>query len=158
MFSYVWQDRVTADITIGYGYNKLDTGDDRYYLAVSAPLFTLTGRFFLRDGKGWRPYVGAGGGAYMWSIQNYNLGASIDPETYARLRGTALGFHGMVGAERRMSKSIGMTGDIVYHLLLSENEADFPGGYGGNKAYVQARLGVSFYFSLSERVDAGLPE
>jgi len=158
VFSYVWKDRVTADLTLGYGYNKLETGDDRYYLAVSAPLFTLTGRYFLNDGKGWRPYLGAGGGAYMWSILNYELGASVDPETFERLRGASFGVHGLVGAERRMSRRIGMTGDLGYHYLFSEDLESYPSGYGGNKAYFQARVGVSFYFSLSERVDTGLPE
>jgi len=163
VFSYVWQDRITADLTWGFGYNRLDTGDDLYYVAVSNPLFTLTGRFFLNDGNGWRPYLGVGGGAYKWAVLNYNLDPSIDPQTTERLHGTALGFHGMIGAERRMSPRIGMTGDLAYHYLLSEKQGDFPEGprvleYGGNKAYLQFRMGVSFYFSLSERVDTELPE
>lgn len=158
VFSYVWQDRITADITAGYGYNKLESGNDLYYLAVSEPLFTLTGRYFLKDGKGWRPYIGAGGGAYVWSVLNYDLSVAIDPQTTRRLHGMVPGLHGMLGVERRMSKRIGMTGDVVYHYLFSEKRGDFPSGYGGNKAYLQFRAGVSFYFSLSERVDTGLPE
>ena len=157
-FSYVWKDRITGDLTVGYGYNKLETGDDRYYVAVSAPIFTLTGRYFLKDGRGWRPYLGAGGGFYAWSVLNYDRGATIDPITYERLKGTSLGLHGLVGAERRMSRKIGMTGDIGYHYLFSEDLQRYPSGYGGNKAYFQARMGISFYFSLSERVDTGLPE
>lgn len=158
VFSYVWQDQITADVTLGYGYNRLRSGNDLYFLAVSEPLFTLTGRYFLNDGKGWRPYLGAGGGAYGWAVLDQGLSTSIDPQTTKRLHGTALGFHGMLGTERLMSPRIGMTGDVSYHYIMSENRTDFPSGFGGNKAYLQFRLGVSFYFSLSQRIDTELPE
>src|SRR6266545_8101807 len=109
VFSYVWTDHMTFDVTAGYGWNRLTTGNPEFYVATVTPL-TLTTRYFLRDGKVWRPYVGAGGGLYVWSILTHDLGAAKDPLTFERLRRARPGVHGIVGMERRMSKHISMTG------------------------------------------------
>ena len=157
VFSYVWTDHVTLDVTAGYGWNRLQTGNPEFYVATSTPI-TLGARYFLRDGKAWRPYVGAGGGVYVWSILTQDLGAAKDPLTFERLRRARPGVHGMVGMERRMSKHIAMTADGDYHYIFARDTEHFPSGYNGNKAYAQFRLGVSFFFSLSERINTGLPE
>src|SRR2546422_3419394 len=81
VFSYVWADHVTLDVTAGFGWNRLQTGSPNYYVATTTP-FTLSARYFLRDGKAWRPYVGAGGGMYVWSILSQDLGAAKDPLTF----------------------------------------------------------------------------
>jgi hypothetical protein len=41
---------------------------------------------------------------------------------------------------------------------MAKDVKDFPSGFNGDKAYAQFRLGVTFYFSLSEKIDSGLPE
>ena len=64
----------------------------------------------------------------------------------------------LADAKRRMAKSVTASADVSYHSIFAANEADFPAGYNGNKSYIQVRLGVAFYFSLSERLDQGLPE
>src|SRR5437867_145266 len=87
-----------------------------------------------------------------------DLGSATDPATFERLRRARPGFHGMVGMERRMSKHIGMTADGSYHYIMAKDEKRFPSGYNGDKAYAQVRLGVTFFFSLSEKIDTGLPE
>jgi outer membrane protein W len=157
VFSYVWLDHVTLDVTAGYGWNRLRSGTPDYYVVTATPI-TLTGRYFLRDGKTWRPYVGAGGGLYVWSVLTQDLGAAKDPVTFERLRRARPGIHGLVGMERRMSKNIAMTGDFGYHYIMAKDLQRFPSGYNLNKAYAQVRLGVTFFFSLSERIDTGLPE
>ncbi|MBI4364290.1 MAG: outer membrane beta-barrel protein [Candidatus Latescibacteria bacterium] len=157
VFSYVWSDHLTFDVTVGYGWNRLTTGDTNYYVVTATPL-TLGARFFLRDGRSWRPYVAGGGGMYVWSILTRDLGAAKDPLTFERLRRARPGMHGLLGVERRMGKHISMTGDLGYHYIFAEDTDNFPSGFNGNKAYAQARLGVTFYFSLSERIDTGLPE
>jgi outer membrane protein W len=157
VFSYVLTDHLTFDVTAGYGWNRLRSGTPDFYVATATPI-TLTTRYFLRDGKIWRPYVGAGGGVYVWSVLSQDLGAAKDPQTFERLRRARPGFHGLLGVERRMSKHISMTGDAGYHYILAKNLQDFPSGYNRDKAYAQIRLGVTFYFSLSERIDTGLPE
>ena len=157
VFSYVWADHVTFDVTLGYGWNRLTSGNTDYYLATTTPL-TLTARYFLRDGKTWRPYLAGGGGMYVWSILTRDLGAAKDPQTFERLRRARPGLHGLLGMERRMGKHIGMTADAGYHYIFAKDAESFPSGFNGNKAYAQARLGVTFYFSLSERIDTGLPE
>jgi len=157
VFSYVSSDHVTFDVTTGYGWNRLSTNNPNYFVVTATPI-TLSGRYFLRDGKVWRPYVGAGGGLYVWSILSHDLGSATDPATFERLRRARPGFHGMVGMERRMSKHIGMTADGSYHYIMAKDEKRFPSGYNGDKAYVQVRLGVTFFFSLSEKIDTGLPE
>jgi hypothetical protein len=35
---------------------------------------------------------------------------------------------------------------------------NFPSGFNGDKAYFAARIGATFWFSLSERIDTGLPD
>ncbi len=157
VFSYVWTDHATFDVTTGYGWNRLRSNDPRYFVVTTTPI-TLTARYFLRDGKAWRPYLGAGGGVYVWAILSHDLGATLDPATLERMRRARPGFHGMLGMERRMSKHITMTGDASYHYIMSKDVKDFPSGYNGNKAYLQGRLGVTFFFSLSEKIDTGLPE
>ena len=157
VFSYVWTDHVTFDVTGGYGWNRLRSGTPQFYVITATPV-TLTARYFLRDGKTWRPYVGAGGGMYVWSVLNQDLSAAKDPVTFERLRRARPGFHGLVGMERRMSKHISMTGDLGYHYIMAKDLIHFPSGYNRDKAYVQARIGVSFFFSLSEKIDSGLPE
>ena len=51
-----------------------------------------------------------------------------------------------------------MTADGSYHYIMAKDEKRFPSGYNGDKAYAQVRLGVTFFFSLSEKIDTGLPE
>lgn len=157
LFSYVWTDHVTLDITTGYGWNRLRTDNPSYFVVTATPV-TLTGRYFPHDGKVWRPYLGAGGGLYVWSILNHELSAAKDPATFEQLRRARPGFHGMIGMERRMSKHISMTGDMSYHYIMAKDLKRFPSGFNGNKAYAQARLGVTWFFSLSEKIDTGLPE
>ena len=157
VFGYVWTDHMTFDVTAGYGWNRLHSGTPNYYVATATPV-TLTARYFLRDGKVWRPYVGAGGGMYVWSILNHNLDAAKDPMTFERLRRARPGLHGLAGMERRMSKHITMTGDLGYHYIMAKDLVHFPSGYNRDKAYAQVRIGVNFFFSLSEKIDSGLPE
>ena len=57
-----------------------------------------------------------------------------------------------------MSKYVTANADVSYHSIMAENAEDFPSGYNGNKSYLLARLGITFFFSLSERLDQGLPE
>ena len=45
-----------------------------------------------------------------------------------------------------------------YTHIFAGDEDLFPSGYSGPKAYFAVRLGVSFWFSLSERIDTGLPD
>jgi outer membrane protein W len=157
VFSYVYSDHITADVIVGYGWNRLDSGSDQFWLVTTTPI-TLGARYALRDGKVYRPFLGAGGGMYVWSVQTKDLGAAKDPATFERLRRADLGFYGTAGVERRMSKHIMMTGDASYHYILAKDVADFPSGYNGNKGYYQVRIGLSLFFSLSERIDSGLPE
>jgi len=51
-----------------------------------------------------------------------------------------------------------MTLDGSYTHIFAGDEDLFPSGYSGPKAYFTVRLGVSFWFSLSERIDTGLPD
>jgi hypothetical protein len=95
---------------------------------------------------------------YVWSIQSKDLGASKDPITFERLRRADPGIYGVVGVQRQTSKHIAMNADGLYHYIFASNPDDFPSGYNGNKGYAQVRLGVTFYFTLSERIDTGLPE
>lgn len=157
VFSYVFTDHIWGDLTVGYGWNRLNTDDNRFWLESAVP---ITGgvRYLIHDGARMRPYLGAGGGMYVWSIQSKDLGAAKDPITFERFRRADPGVYGVVGVERTMSKHINLTGDAVYHHILAENTTDFPSGYNGNKGYIQVRLGVSFYFTLTERIDTGLPE
>jgi len=157
VFSYVWTDHVTFDVTAGYGWDRLRSNNQEFYVITSTPV-TLGARYFLKDGKVWRPFVGGGGGLYVWSVLTQDLGAAKDPVTFERLRRGRPGFYGMAGMERRMSKHIGMTGDLGYHYIMAKDLARFPTGYNRDKAYMQARIGVTFYFSLSEKIDSGLPE
>ncbi len=157
VFSYVLTDHVTFDVTAGYGWNRLRSGTPDFYVVTATPV-TLGARYFLRDGKVWRPYLGAGGGMYVWSVLSQDLGAAKDPVTFERLRRARPGVHGLVGMERRMSKHISMTGDLGYHYIMAKDLLRFPTGYNRDKAYAQVRLGVSFFFSLSEKIDSGLPE
>jgi outer membrane protein W len=157
LFSYVYSDHIIMDVTIGYAWNRLNKDDDRFWLATSVPI-TLGGRYLLWDGKKIRPYLGAGGGMYVWSIQSKDLGAAKDPITFERLRRADAGVYGTVGVERTMSKHISATADGSYHYIFASNPDDFPSGYNGNKGYAQVRIGVVFYFTLSERIDSGLPE
>ncbi|HEX7079268.1 MAG TPA: hypothetical protein VF363_12670 [Candidatus Eisenbacteria bacterium] len=157
VFSYVYTDRATVDVIVGYGWNRLDSGTDKFWLVTSTPI-TIGTRFAVKDGKVYRPFLGAGGGLYVWSVQNKQLDAAKDPVTLERLRRADLGFYGTVGVERRMSKHISMLGDWSYHYILAKDVVDFPSGYNGNKGYYQVRLGLELFFSLSERIDSGLPE
>lgn len=157
VFSYVFADHVWGDVTVGYAWNRLDTDDNRFWLESAVP---ITGglRYLFYDGRTVRPYVGAGGGMYVWSIQSKDLGAAKDPNTFERLRRADPGIYATVGLERTMSKHIAATADGVWHHIFAQNTNDFPSGYNGNKSYAQLRLGVTFYFTLTERIDTGLPE
>jgi len=157
VLSYAWTDHMTADITVGYGWNRLDTHDPRYYVATVVPLFPIGLRYKLWDGKTLRPYLGAGGGLYNWSILTQDLGAAKDPVTFERLRRVDAGVYGIVGAERQLSKHITAVLDGNYTHIFANDQDRFPTGYSGAKSYFQFRLGVSFWFSLSERIDTGLP-
>ncbi len=158
VLSYAWTDHLTADVTVGWGWNRLDTHDPRFYVATVVPVFPVGLRYRLRDGSAMRPYLGAGGGLYNWSILSQDLGAAKDPVTFERLRRVDLGAYGIVGVERQMSKHISMVLDGNYTHIFADDKDRFPSGYSGAKSYFQFRIGVSFWFSLSERIDTGLPD
>lgn len=155
-FNYVYDDHLVADLNVGYAWNRL--GDDPNRYMVSSVPMTLGARYLFGRQSRIHPFIGAGGGVYIWTVQTKDLGAGKDPITFERLRRGSLGFYGTAGVERRMSKYVVASADVLYHSIRAQNETDFPSGYNGNKSYFQARLGVSFFFSLSERLDQGLPE
>lgn len=156
VFTYVYSDHLDLDLSVGYAWNRLGDNED-FWLASVVPL-TLGARYLTFDGRKYRPYVGAGVGMYIWAIQSKDLGAAKDPVTFERLRRADLGFYGQAGVERQMSKYIVTNADLSYHHIMAENTEDFPTAFNGNKGYVQARVGVTFFFSLSERIDSGFPE
>ena len=158
VFTYGVNSNLNADITVGWAWNRLNTNDVRYYVASAVPLFTPGVRYELRAGKTNRPYIGAGGGFYNWFIQTHDLGAAVDPVTGERLRRVDWGIYGLAGMTRQMSPKITMTGDLVYNYIFAADEQSFPSAYNGNKAYFDLRLGVTFWWSLSEKVDTGLPD
>ena len=119
---------------------------------------TVGARYLFRHQNRLRPFIGAGAGVYIWTIHTKDLGAGKDPITFERLRRGDIGFYGTAGAERRMSKWVTASADVSYHSIQAANTEDFPSGYNGNKSYLLARLGITFFFSLSERLDQGLPE
>jgi outer membrane protein W len=157
-FSYVYTDDIRFELRVGYGWNRLKDDNEQRFAISSVPM-TIGARYsLLGDQRLLRPYLGAGAGAYIWTIHTKDLGAGKDPVTFERLRRGDLGFYLQAGAERRMSKWVTATADLTYNRILAKDEDAFPAGYNGNKAYLQARLGVNFFFSLSERLDQGLPE
>jgi hypothetical protein len=157
VLSYQWTDHITADVTVGWGWSKLDSGTDSFFVANVVPLFPIGIRYALKDTQ-LRPFVGGGGGLYNWSILSHDLGAAKDPITFERLRRVDPGIYGIAGFDRTMSKHITMTLDGSYTYIFAGDEDLFPSGYSGPKAYFAVRLGVSFWFSLSERIDTGLPD
>ncbi|MGH7681101.1 MAG: outer membrane beta-barrel protein [Candidatus Eiseniibacteriota bacterium] len=158
VMSYNWSDHLTADITIGWDWSQLDSGTDSFFIANVVPLFPIGLRYKFQDGKRMRPFIGGGAGLYNWSILSHDLGAAKDPVTFERLRRVDLGVYGIAGVERQMSRHISMTADGNYTHIFATDEDLFPSGYSGNKAYFQVRVGVTFWFSLSERIDTGLPD
>ena len=158
VFSYVYTDDIQFQLQIGYGWNRLKDDNDQRFAISSVPM-TVGARYaLLGSQRVLRPFIGAGGGAYIWTIHTRDLGAGKDPVTFERLRRADLGFYVMAGADRRMSKWVSATADITYNRIIAQDVNTFPAGYNGDKAYFQARLGVNFFFSLSERIDQGLPE
>jgi outer membrane protein W len=155
-FTYVYDDNLYLDLMIGYGWNRLGSDIERY--VVSTVPMTVGARYIMLQRHRNQPFIGAGGGAYIWTIHTKDLGAGKDPVTFERLRRADLGFYVTGGVQRRMSQYITASADLSYHQILAENKADFPSGYNGNKSYVQARLGITFFFSLSERLDTALPQ
>jgi len=155
-FSYVYDDNLYADVQAGYGWNRLGDDPDRY--VVSTVPLTVGFRYLLLPRRRNRPFVGAGGGLYVWTVHTKDLGAGKDPATFERLRRGDLGFYVVGGVQRRMKQNITTSADISFHNILAKDVHDFPSGYNGNKSYVQARLGITFFFTLSERLDTVLPE
>ncbi len=161
VFSYVWSDHITLDLGTSWAWSRLKSNapgaNDSFYVATSVPIIAGA-RYLMRDGKPWRPYIGAGGGVYWWSVLTRDLGPAVDPTTFARFRKAVPGIYGTAGVEKRFSKYLTGTGDATYHYMFSKDEEDYPSGFNGNKSYVQVRLGVNFYFSVSERIETGFPE
>jgi hypothetical protein len=161
VFGYVWSDHINLDLWSSWAWSRLKSdspgAEDSFYVATVVPVL-LGARYLARDGHPWRPYVGAGGGIYWWSVLNRDLSAAKDPGSFARLRKGVPGVYGTLGVQHRFSKYITGTGDVVYHYLFAEDLKDFPSGFNENKSYVQVRLGVNFYFSVSERIETGFPE
>jgi outer membrane protein W len=158
VFSYVYTDDIEFQLQMGYGWNKLKEDNTERFAISSVPLTVGLRYSLLGNQRVLRPFIGAGGGAYIWTIHTRDLGAGKDPITFERLRRADPGFYITTGAERRMSKWVTATADITYNKIIAQDVDTFPAGYNGNKAYFQARLGVNFFFSLSERIDQGLPE
>jgi len=155
-FTYVYDENLYADVQVGYAWNRL--GDDPERYVVSSVPITIGARYLLMQRRRNRPFIGAGGGLYVWTVHTKDLGAGKDPSTFERLRRGDLGFYLMGGVQRRLKQNMTASADISYHTILAENVSDFPSGYNGNKSYMQARLGITFFFSLSERLDSVLPE
>jgi hypothetical protein len=161
VFGYAWSDHLTLEMWTSWAWSRFKSdapgAADSFYVATSVPAL-LGVRYLAMDGRPWRPFAGVGGGIYWWSVLSRDLGAAKDPATFVGLRKGVPGVYGNVGVEHRLSKFITGTGDVVYHYLFSEDLKDYPSGFNGNKSYVQVRLGVNFYFSVSERIESGFPE
>jgi hypothetical protein len=161
VFGYVWSDHINLDLWSSWAWSRFKSNapgaEDSFYVSTVVPVL-LGARYLARDGHPWRPYIGAGGGIYWWSMLNHDLSAAKDPGSYATLRKGVPGLYGTLGVQRRFSKYITGTGDVVYHYLFAEDLNDFPSGFNQNKSYMQVRLGVNFYFSVSERIETGFPE
>lgn len=161
VFGYAYSDHIKFDIWTSWAWSRFESrapgAADSYYVATVTPVL-LGARYLARKGHPWRPYIGVGGGVYWWSMLNKDLSAAKDPATYVRYRKGVAGFYGNLGVERRFSKYITGTADVVYHYLLAKNVTDFPSGFNQNKSYVQVRAGINFYFSVSERIETGFPE
>lgn len=161
VFGYVWSDHITLELWTSWAWSRFKSdapgAADSFYVATSVPVL-LGARYLARDGHPWRPYAGAGGGIYWWSLLNKDLSVAKDPATYEGYRRGVPGVYGMLGVERRFSKYITGTGDVVYHRLFAKDLEDFPSGFNDNKSYMQVRVGVNFHFSVSERIESGFPE
>jgi hypothetical protein len=157
VLSYNWSEKLTADITVGWEWSKLDSGTDSFYVETIVPLFPIGVRYKLKTGNMW-PYVGGGGGLYNWSVLSEDLGAAKDPVTLERLRRVDPGAYVIAGLGRQMSRHITMVAEGNYTRIFATDEERFPSGYSGHKAYFQVRIGATFWFSLSERIDTGLPD
>ena len=42
VLSYQWTDHITADVTVGWGWSKLDSGTDSFFVANVVPLWPPT--------------------------------------------------------------------------------------------------------------------
>jgi outer membrane protein W len=161
VFGYAWSDNITLELNTGWAWSRITTGSkalqDSFFVVTSVP-FVLSARYLMRDGKTWRPYLGAGGGLYWVSILSRDLGPAKDPQTFERLRKAVPGFFGTVGVEKRFTKLVTGTADLAYHHAFSEDRESFPKGFSGSKSYLQARLGFFFHFDVSERIETGFPE
>jgi outer membrane protein W len=161
VFSYVWSDHITFDLTTGWSWSRIKSdapgANDSFYVATSVPI-VLGARFLARDNQPWRPYLGVGGGVYWWSVLTQQLGPAVDPSTFARFRRAVPGVYGTAGVEKRFSKHMTGSGDLVYHYMFSKDEQRWPSGFNGNKSYMELRLGLNFFFSVSERIETSFPE
>jgi hypothetical protein len=111
-------------------------------------------------------FLGAGVGLYWWQ---YRISGKIqrDPQTLARIESSKVfgtfdpGVYGQFGYERPLTGRLSIRGEVLAHYVFAANEDDFPGPteddpnfdrlaiYDGNDVFVNARLGVTFFFDLT---------
>jgi len=165
--SYFLTSQIDLEGEVGFGWNAYEPRADgmqdvvvenpdgsRDWYEITAPTVAVVspwtvGASYRKDvGAGnLIPHVGAGAGAYIMDIRTDYRTTIKDPITGEKMRWVSPGFYMKVGTEVVWNSGAALSFDLLYNILLSENE-DFVNGWATNTSFLELRVGGTYYFNL----------
>jgi hypothetical protein len=168
-FRYVQSKHWRWQVSPGFTWAAYETGTPLPMTDINAPsdvhkdrtltlLLPVTAQlqYVARRGQ-WFYHAGLGPGLYRVWVENHRK-VLRDPETLDLHRGLYAGGTFELGAERFL-KSITTTSvelSWVNHLVLTQRDDQFPGGFNSNLMAMEWRLGVNYYFDPLRQKNAGI--
>lgn len=143
---YVIQPRLAIHGTFGRGWNAYSGRGGT--LSIIEPItFGLEYRQVFEQWPRYLPHAGIGAGVYSLWVRE-KLKVTHDLVTLEERHTIDWGMNITAGLEYFMKRNVTLNYDFVWHRIFSENQEDFPSGFGENDSYVQFVVGVNYYFSL----------
>lgn len=148
MFKYNFTGSLAAVLESGFGWNAYTEGDQDTLATVIPSTLGLEFRKNM-GGKDLWPHLGFGGGLYSLGVKDTYRSWAYGNDGRERLTWTSFGVYGKVGSELLFDNGVSMNLDFLYHQIFSEDLDRFPDRWGNqNTAFIEARLGVNYYFTL----------
>jgi hypothetical protein len=151
VFRYAFTPALEAQIQSGAGWGAYTLRGDTVTVVIPTTIginyrFNPAARTVFR--------AGGGGGMYIWRVQQKGkvsqyISPAGDPAQIVEDReGADIGAYGEIGLDRFMNEHVTVSADLAYHQIFSSNER-LTDGFKDNDAFVAARVGVHYYFSLT---------
>ncbi len=173
VFGYVWRTHTQFVSHLGFAWNGYNTsyidGDGVRHeggwsklvprgfresdLDLSRPAIArvgyLTAEIQRNFGIGkYQPHVNVGAGLYSWRVGSTRR-VLVDPVSRNTTSHVSPGINFAIGVEDYASNSVALDANVAAHYVMSADATRLPTAFNQNSHFVEVRLGLRWYFTIS---------